>query len=152
MNTPAPQVLDKIKTLFETEKLAVLATQKDHQPYASLLAFAADEALEHLFFLTPAATRKYDNLMASPQVALLINNSRNQASDIHNAVSVTATGTATEISGSEREQHLARYLKRHPHLKAFATDPATAMFKVFVDQYIMVSRFQDVAEIKMHRS
>ena len=149
MNTPAPQVLDKIKALFETETLAVLATQKDHQPYASLLAFAADEALEHLFFLTPAATRKYANLMASPRVALLINNSRNQASDIHNAVAVTATGSATEISGSEREQHQARYLERHPHLKAFAEDPATAMFRVTVDTYFLVSQFQDVVQIKM---
>ncbi|GAB6145328.1 pyridoxamine 5'-phosphate oxidase family protein [Desulfocicer niacini] len=151
MNTQDARTLDKIKSLFDGEALAVLATQKDQQPYASLLAFAADAPLDHLFFLTPTATRKYANLMANPRVALLVNNSRNQPSDIQDAVSVTATGTATEISGPEKNQHLALYLQRHPHLKGFATDPATAMFRVTVNRYFMVSRFQDVVEIRMGR-
>jgi len=149
MNTRNTQALDKIKSLFESEALAVLATQKDLQPYASLLAFATDEALKQIFFLTPSTTRKYQNLVASPRVALLINNSRNQVADIHNAIAITATGIATEISGSERKIHQTGFLKRHPHLEKFATDPTTAMFRVTVDRYFMVSQFQKVVEIEM---
>jgi len=149
MNTHDPQVLNKIKALFESEALAVLATQKDLQPYASLLAFSVDETLEQIFFLTPSTTRKYKNLMASPRVALLIHNSRNQAEDIHNAIAITATGIASEISGSKRNTPQAEFLKQHPHLEEFATDPTTAMFSVKVSQYFLVSRFQKVVEINM---
>jgi len=149
MKTRNTQALDKIKTLFESEALAVLATQKDLQPYASLLAFTTDETLEQMFFLTPSTTRKYRNLVASPRVALLIHNSRNQAEDIHNAIAITATGIAIEISGSERKIHQTGFLKRHPHLESFAMDPSTAMFRVTVERYFMVSQFQQVVKIEM---
>lgn len=148
MDTQHP-ALERIKTLFNHETLAVLSTQKNGQPYASLVAFSAGSDLSHITFLTPSTTRKYDNLMAAPKVALLVNNSRNLAEDIYNAVSVTATGTAREVTGDEKKQILAPYLTRHPHMKAFASAPTTAVISVTINRYFMVSRFQNVIEIEM---
>lgn len=141
--------LNKIRALFDTETLSVLSTQKNGQPYSSLVAFASTPDLKQIIFLTPGTTRKYDNLTVNPKVAMLINNSRNLAEDFYNAISVTATGTAATVEGDEKKKFLDIYLKRHPHLKDFAAAPTTAMVSMAVDRYIMVSRFQNVVEIKV---
>jgi nitroimidazol reductase NimA-like FMN-containing flavoprotein (pyridoxamine 5'-phosphate oxidase superfamily) len=126
-----------------------LSTQKDGQPYASLLAFASADDLKKLFFLTPANTRKYENLTANPRVAMLVTNSRNQAENLYDAVAVTAVGKAFPAEDDEKGVLLDIFLKRHPALKDFASDPATAQIIVSVESYFTVSQFQNVSETRM---
>ena len=71
-----------IRQLLQNEQLGVLSTEQQGQPYASLVAFAVTTGLGNLVFCTPKTTRKYSNLANNPRVAMLINNCRNQASDI----------------------------------------------------------------------
>ena len=139
----------KALELLDSQDLAVLSTQKEGQPYASIVAVTVTPDLEKIIFLTPSTTRKYDNLVASPRVALLINNSQNQVRDITNATSVTATGTAFPITDEEKKEALTLYLNRHPHMKTFARSPTTAVVRVAVAKYIMVTHFQTVVEIKV---
>lgn len=141
--------LEAINTLLVGERLAVLSTQQDGQPYASLVAFAFTEDLKQLLFLTPLTTRKYDNLTASPKVAMLVNNSRNRVEDIADAASITAIGKALTVKKDDKSALLDLFLLRHPHLKSFAAAPTTALVTILVDRYIMVNRFQNVVEIGM---
>lgn len=141
--------LEQLRNLFASERLAVLSTQKEGRPYASLVAFYATESLDRLIFLTPDTTRKFGNLTASPKVALLIHNSRNQAEDIYTAVAVTALGAAAVVRGDARDGLMEAFLERHPNMAAFADEPSTAMISVAVDTYMLVSQFQDVTEIRM---
>jgi nitroimidazol reductase NimA-like FMN-containing flavoprotein (pyridoxamine 5'-phosphate oxidase superfamily) len=149
MEIPHTKDLGTIRRLFDSQDLSVLSTQKNGQPYASIVAVTVTPDLKQIIFLTPCTTRKYDNLVASPRVAMLINNSQNRAEDITNAISVTATGEAFEATGQEKKQMLSLYLKRHPHMKTFAGDPTTAVVRMAVAKYIMVSQFQNVVEIKV---
>lgn len=144
------QSLEQITTLFDTQMLAVLSTQNQDQPYASLVAFAADDNLEHIFFLTPNTTRKYENLIINPKVAILINNSLNQADDIYKAVSVTGIGSAAAVETPDKTRLLNMYLKKHPHLKGFSKAPTTAFICVAMKRYFMVNQFQNVIEIQVN--
>lgn len=141
--------IEQITTLFNSQMLAVLSTQSENQPYASLVAFAADKNLEHIYFLTPNTTRKYENMVTNPKVAILVNNSLNKADDIYKAVSVTGIGSATVVKASDETQRLTMYLKKHPHLKGFSKAPTTAFICVAMKRYFMVNQFQNVIEIKV---
>ena len=55
-----------------------MSTRHDGQPYASLVAFYADDDLKHIYFVTPKTTRKYANLTADKRVAVMINSGTNQ--------------------------------------------------------------------------
>jgi nitroimidazol reductase NimA-like FMN-containing flavoprotein (pyridoxamine 5'-phosphate oxidase superfamily) len=143
------QIRALLKTLFDEQRLAVLATHQDGQPYATLVAFGADDGLATLFFATPRATRKFANLSADPRVALLVNNSTNQAEDIHRAMAATATGRAFELEGSQRDAYQVRYIARHPHLEAFVRSPSCALIAVRVERYVLVHRFQTVLELRI---
>lgn len=149
MDLKRDTAMNEIRALLDTELLSVLSTQKDGQPHASLVAFSVTEDLKQIVFLTPITTLKFDNLRVNPKVAMLVNNSRNLAEDIYNAVSLTAIGTARIVDGDDKKKLSGLYLDRHPHLKDFSMAPSTALVSVDVRRYLMVNRFQNVVEIGM---
>jgi nitroimidazol reductase NimA-like FMN-containing flavoprotein (pyridoxamine 5'-phosphate oxidase superfamily) len=140
-------IQQRLRELFESQQLAVLATHRSGQPYASLVAFYAAEDLKHLFFVTPRTTRKFENLKADSRVSLLVNSSTNQTLDFHRAVSVTVVGNASEVVGAERLPILEQYLKKHPHLEDFVHSPSCALVRVSATSYFMVQNFQNVLEL-----
>ena len=133
--------------LLAAQNLAVLSTHQDGQPYASLVAFVAVDELKQIVFATARTTRKFSNLQADPRVAVLIDSRTNQPCDFHQAIAVTATGEAEELSGTEKERYAALYLAKHPHLEDFLRAPTCALIKIRVQCYYLVSRFQNVMEL-----
>ena len=136
-----------IRELFESQKLAVLATQNEGQPYANLVAFVASYDLKSLYFATARATRKYANIEADARVTVLIDNRSNQDSDFSQAAAVTATGTAQEVMASKQDEVLTIYLAKHPMLKDFVQSPSCALLQIRVETYYLVRRFQNVMEL-----
>jgi heme iron utilization protein len=143
------ETLKLIRTLLETQKLAVLATQSHGEPYSNLIALAATPDLKYLLFATTRATRKYANLMADSRVALLVDNRKNEAGDFTEAAALTALGKAWELQGLERREFLQIYLEKHPYLEGFVMGPNCALLRVKVDKYIVVTRFQEVSEVRI---
>ncbi|MDY6989937.1 MAG: pyridoxamine 5'-phosphate oxidase family protein [Thermodesulfobacteriota bacterium] len=140
---------EMLKGVLASQKLAVIATQKEGQPFTNLVAFVATDDLKHLLFATTRATRKFANLRADKKVALLVDNRRNQASDFSNAVAVTVFGRAAEVEEVKREYFLGLYLAKHSHLRGFATAPTCALVKVDIEKYEVVQRFQNVLELRV---
>ena len=139
-----------ITELCSSQKLAVLCTQRDSQPYASLVAFVTSEDLRYLYFITPKTTRKFTNLEANPRVSVLVNSSQNQDSDFHRAMAVTIIGNAIEVFGRKREGPIKRYLEMHPYLEDFVQSPTCALVQVKVKSFFLVKNFQNVMELHIH--
>lgn len=148
---PAPdsgrRVEGQVRSLLASQRLAVLATQRDGGPYASLVAFAHAQDLKRVYFATSRSTRKYANLSSESRVALLVDSRRNVLEDFHRARAVTILGRSEELKGQRRDEVLTLYLDRHPHLEDFARSPTCALIEVAVDRYILVGRFQRVSEL-----
>ena len=142
----SPDVQSQLQELFATQNLAVLATDHNGQPYASLVAFAINADLRELFFATTRDTRKFANLQANPRVSLLIDNRANQVTDFSAAVAVTVLGSSAELTGPARRAGTALYLAKHPHLAEFVAAPSCALIRVQVQSFFLVSRFQNVVE------
>ena len=143
------QLREAIKGILDLQKLSVLATQGDGRPYGSLVAFAATADLKTLLFATKRATMKYSNLLAHPEVAMVIDTRTNQAADFSDATAVTALGEVEEVAADDRQEFLNIYVEKHPYLKEFVESPTCALLRVRVRNYIMVSRFQNVQELHM---
>ena len=137
----------ELKKLFKKQKLAVLATHKNGQPYSSLVAFAVTEDLKNIIFATSRSTRKYEHFSSDGRVALLIDNRTNKVADFHSAIAVTAVGTAMEPDENNRQQLAQQYLAKHPHLKDFVQSPTCALVQVSVKTYYVVRTFQNVMEL-----
>jgi nitroimidazol reductase NimA-like FMN-containing flavoprotein (pyridoxamine 5'-phosphate oxidase superfamily) len=148
---PTREIRNRLQDLCTSQKLAVVSTQSDGQPYASLVAFVASDDLRHIYFVTARTTRKFANLTREPRLAVLINSSTNEESDFHEAISITVTGTAQEIRELEREKILKLYLSKHPYLEEFALSPSCALIQVSTQSFYMVQNFQNVMELHIEQ-
>ena len=145
------QVRSELTQLFDSQPLAVLATEGGGVPHASLVAFASAEDLRCIYFATTRATRKYANLSANSNVSMLVDNRTNSVDDFRRAAAVTATGRAEELDRDQEPGAIDKYLSKHPHLDEFITSPNCAFLSLRVDVYYLVTRFQEVLEIRVER-
>mgnify|MGYP000417186933 CR=1 FL=1 len=140
------EIPETIKNLLSSQKLAALSTQRDGQPYTSLMAFAYTDDLKELVVATGKATRKHQNILQECRVSLLVDNRSNREDDFHSAMALTVLGKAHPVELSERSSYQQLYLARHPYLEDFLTSPTIAFIKITVYHYLLVSRFQNVME------
>jgi len=130
------QLVQTLKALFSSQRLAILATEGKEQPYGNLVVFAATRS-----------TRKYANLSGAPRAAMVIDSRTNHESDFHKAIAATATGIVKEVEDPEKEPLLRLYLSKHPYLKDFVSSPTCALLRMNVETYYVVRQFQNVMEL-----
>jgi nitroimidazol reductase NimA-like FMN-containing flavoprotein (pyridoxamine 5'-phosphate oxidase superfamily) len=127
----------ELKRLFATQRLCVLATQFEGQPYNNLVAFAETDELRSLIFVTNRNTRKYTNSISNDKVAMMIDSRKNQPSDFNTTLAVTALGTIKEVAGSDRNEIASIYISKHPYLAEFVNMPDQALMRVKVTEYVI---------------
>jgi uncharacterized pyridoxamine 5'-phosphate oxidase family protein len=134
---------DRIRDLFKSQKLAVLATINESKPYCNLVAFAETTDCKSLIFSTSRNTSKYRNLLKNRQVSLLIDDRTNLSSGFGNNVAVTASGLAEELSPEEKPYFAGLLISKHPDLTSFIKEPDNTLFKVRISDYI-IAGFESV--------
>lgn len=131
------QHLGQVNELLISQRLAVLATHHEGQPYSNLVAFAATEDLRHILFVTGKHTSKFENIRKDEKVAMLIDSRNKEGCDFKDTLAVTAIGVARETLGSERVLMSRLYLAKHPHLAEFLNKADNALMNVTVADYII---------------
>lgn len=139
-----------IKSVFASQRFAVLATQSDDQPYSNLVAFAEADELRRLVFVTSRDTRKYTNARLNNKASLLIDSRTNQASDLQSAVAITALGTTGEVDKSNEAYLVERYTSKHPQLADFLHRASNALMEVLINEYV-VATFEGVSYLHMDK-
>lgn len=142
--------LKKIKYLFESQILGVIATDNNGQPYVNLVAFAYTKDLKNIIFATKKNTTKYKNIIKNAKISILIDNRQNTPSDFEKAVSLTALGDATEIT-LNTTFYKKVFLNKHPNLLSFIDSSDSALVKIQVEKYQYVNKFQDIINIEMNK-
>jgi nitroimidazol reductase NimA-like FMN-containing flavoprotein (pyridoxamine 5'-phosphate oxidase superfamily) len=146
MSESAKEKQERINILLGSQQFAVLSTQRDGQPYSSLMAFAYTSDLKNIVVATGKSTRKHQNIVQESRVSLLIDNRSNSEDDFQAAMALTVLGKAELIQKAERQGYRELYLSRHPSLENFLASPSTAFLRIMVYHYLLVSRFQNVME------
>jgi heme iron utilization protein len=140
---------DKLKKLFRSQTLGVLATQQKKKPYTSLVAFACSDDMRCIIFVTPRATRKFANIISNSNVSMFIDNRSNKAVDFKKAIGVTALGSARQIRKNKNNKLMKLYLNKHPQLESFLNSPSCALICIDIKSFYIVERFKNVMEIHL---
>ncbi len=138
----------QILQLFEHQRFAVIATERNGQPYTHLVAFTFTPDLRTLLFATRRDTQKYLNIKENPYVSVLIDNRENTPSDLSEAITVNAQGLATETPDLSKAYHRL-LVEKHPGLSSFFDDPACALIEVHVRTYQVVQKFEHIDILKI---
>ena len=139
------QVEAEIRMLCLEQPFAVLATQGEGQPYASLISFAMSSDLKHLVFSTPSQTRKFDLILKNKKVSILVDNRSQQPESINLISGITITGRARALTEpAEVEPWSEMLIKKHSYLHKFVKSPSSSLILVDTIRFFYVRRFQDV--------
>ena len=138
-----------LKRLLSKQKLACLATSKSNKPHTSLVAFAATDDLRTILFATTKSSRKYAYLKANGRVSMLVDDRTNRITDFEEGTAVTVIGRAKEPDAHGKNTYLKLYLEQHPYLEEFVESKHSSLFTVEVETYRVVTRFQQVDELRM---
>jgi nitroimidazol reductase NimA-like FMN-containing flavoprotein (pyridoxamine 5'-phosphate oxidase superfamily) len=139
-------VQDKTRAVLKAHGIGVLASIGGESPHQGLVAFAASEDLKTIVFATPVYTRKYENILKNTSVSLLVDNRTRPELDFQTYSALTVKGVASVLNNEESEELLPLYLGRHPYLADFVGSPSSALVRVEVLRYSLVSSFQHVQE------
>ncbi|HUS93082.1 MAG TPA: pyridoxamine 5'-phosphate oxidase family protein [Phycisphaerae bacterium] len=142
------ELRELLARVFATQRLAVLATHHEGQPYCSLVGFAASEDLSGLLFATARATRKFRNLTGDPRVAMMVDTRTHRDRDFREAVAVTAVGRAREVAKTPEGPLLRTYLARQPELSQFVLSADCALLRLEVERYVVVHGLREVSELR----
>ena len=145
--SPSANLTVVLRELLVTQLVGVLGTHGESGPYTSLVGFAAAEDLRWLVFSTGRATRKYANLAVDPRASLLVDNRSNRSQDFSVALAATILGEVESVPDAEYEAARDLLLGKLPFLDSFVASPSTALLRLCVSRYIVVSRFQEVLEL-----
>ena len=142
-----PAIHEQIRALLDDQPFAVLCTQGGGQPYGSVVAFAVSKDLSAVTFATPVATWKYRLLSECDRVALVIDSRGRFPDDMMKVEAITATGRAVQLDpGLEFDRWADLLATRHPQLKRFVASSSSALFRIDIQRYLHVTRFQETHE------
>jgi general stress protein 26 len=135
---------DEIQHVLDVSRFAVMATQQDGQPHASLMAFTSMSGIRYIIIATYRKTLKYSSLSKDGRVAVLINNCIATGPSHYRDLVITAHGIATEVTDGDREMVKEAYIARHPDFNDFLASSDCALLRVVVSAYEVVGGTEDV--------
>ncbi len=133
-----------IEDIFKIRRFAVLATESDGQPYASLIGFTPMEGFRKLIFATYRNTRKFRNLAQNGKVAVLVESNDLNKSGLQESLVLTALGHVEEIGDTEIKRVFEAHLLRHPELLTFMQSEDCSLIRIKVELYQVVRGIDDV--------
>lgn len=144
-------MLERMKELLKRKDLCVMATESEGVPHCSLMSYAVSEDGREVWMLTRAETKKYRNLLANPNVSLLVD-TRGEREP--RAMALTVSGRFESPGSPEREAGIRRRLvERHPDLADLAKDPAARALVIRIRSFqlldgISEAHFRDLDGIE----
>jgi len=145
----AERLQQTVRTLLDSQAQGVLATEHDRQLHTSLMAFSVTPDLHWIVFATYRATQKHANLLANPHASLLIDNRNNKSADYLDTIAISAQGTVYEVDAARLDELRMLFLDKHPQLGDFINAPDCVLLQLGVDNYRIISQFQNVATLQM---
>lgn len=113
---------EELVVFVRDQRVAVVATvAPDGRPEAALVGVAATEECE-LIFDTSARSRKHENLLRDPRVAVVVG--------WDDEVTLQIEGIADKPTGVDRDRCLAAYFAQYPDGRQRAEDPDITHFRI----------------------
>jgi len=138
------KIKEHIEAVLKTSGFAVLATDGNGQPHASLIAITPFGNFRQIIFATYRDTLKYRNLSNNNKVAVLIESGVINIKGLNQSVVLTIIGHTEEVSVEENEAAYQAHLKRHPEMESFMLSSDCTLILVIAQSYQVVNGIDDI--------
>lgn len=141
-------IKENIEGILRTIGFAVLATEGNGQPHASLIAITPLGSCKQLVFATYRNTLKYRNIENNRKVAVLFVSEGLNKEDLRGSIVLTISGYIKEIGSADNEAAYHAHLTKHPEMESFMLSPDCVLIQVIARSYQVVYGIDDTRWIK----
>jgi general stress protein 26 len=122
---------DKLEKLFAAQHVAVLITDGDEWPTATLQAFGETADLDLIFIMNESA-EKYQNLLKRPKATVLVDTRDTGDIPTFRVTRAVVNGVAHDVKRDSDEWNLlkAAFLKKNPFEHPFFNAPVLRMMRI----------------------
>jgi nitroimidazol reductase NimA-like FMN-containing flavoprotein (pyridoxamine 5'-phosphate oxidase superfamily) len=122
----------RIREILQTQRLCVLATSWQEEPYCSLMGYLWDQDTGDFYMVTSSESRKFRNLNQNPRVSLLLDTrTTEKPRDGASIRALTVQGKAQLFSGPGiGEEVLKRMQQVHPQLRNLLQNQKVVVVRV----------------------
>lgn len=140
----------KLASLFAQEHVAVIVTQGDQWPTATMQAFAETDSLDLLFIMGEDA-EKFQNLVRRPNVTVLVDTRDVGEIARFQVTRASVQGVAEEVArdGPEWESLKAVFLKKNPFEAPFFGNDRLRMVRVKPRRISYAGAARDTFKVEM---
>ncbi len=132
-------MLDQVEKILQENSLCVLCTEANGNPYCSLMTYILMDDLRTLYMISTLKSRKYKNLLANPNVSVLIDTRQKpNTTSTKKIISVTFAGIFQPLKGSESQKVRTNLANNHSELDDFLKDPNCAIFSVKLKSFLLL--------------
>lgn len=137
------------RKMLQDNNLCVLATCNDNLPNSSLMQYIYDDMSMNIFMLTLSGSVKYDNIIANPQVSLLIDNRSNVKQVRLPIMALTVYGKATIVTDSQKQQALIDQLvDKNSNLTILARDVHCSVIQIKIEKMLLLDGVNEKSTIE----
>ena len=134
-----------MKDIVKGNDLCVLATVSEGKPHCSLMFYISDDMGHEIYLVSHKKTKKYNSLMENPTVSLLIDTREEEKGQRRIYIkALTVIGEFQTIKDPEKKDLIrAKFLKIHPHLTDFLSDPGAELFSIKIRSFQLLDGVKD---------
>lgn len=133
-----------VEDILQSHKLAVLATESDGQPHASLIKITPFQGFRQIIFATYRNTQKFKNILHNGRVSVLIQGEDLKSLNQQKGFALTAVGHANEVGINELKEVRFKHLNRHPDIESFMNSGDVAIIRIKVAAFQVARAIDDV--------
>lgn len=136
-------MLQTMEELFRAQPLCVLCTSAADIPHCSLMAYVSDEAARHAYMFSAPDSRKSRNMLANPNVSMLVDNRASMCADEKQQAQALTVGGVyapfpdAEHMGAERE----RIIAENPWIGEVAKQVEGELIRIRVTSFLLLDGF-----------
>ncbi len=135
-------MIEKLWRFANSKDICVLATVSEGKPHCSLMAYSVDRSCEEIYMVTSRNTRKFENILANPNVSILIDS--REIKPRSKAQALTVEGTCKKITETEKKVKVRKILsEKHSHLYKILDNPDAEILSVRVKSFLFLDGLTD---------
>jgi len=138
-------MIGEMKDIVKANDLCVLATVSQGKPHCSLMSYISDEEGREIYLVSHKQTKKYGNLVENPAVSLLIDTREAEKGQRRIFIkALTVSGEFQTIKDPGKRDFIrSKFIKRHPHLTDFLSDPGAEIFSIKIKSFQLLDGVKD---------
>ncbi len=132
-------MIAQVEKLLRECQLGVLCTASENKPHCALMTYMLGAEPSMLYMVASINSKKFQNMLTSPAVSLLVDSRSGLGSDTEKIFAVTLAGRYQPIEQASLAEIQKTFAKMHPELAEIISSPSSVLFAIKLQSFLLLA-------------